>query len=114
MIDYLGVVLWDIVVANFHVSRLILFPRNSALRPHWLVVPLELNSAEAITTLAATIRLTPGPVSADVSPDGAFHLVHALDTRDAEAAAALLLQDLKGVVSDNSVSVRLELGGYPK
>src|SRR3546814_1225718 len=24
MIDYLGVVLWDIVVANFHVARLIL------------------------------------------------------------------------------------------
>src|SRR3546814_10925528 len=71
--------LWDIVVANFHVARLILFRRNSALRPHWLVVPLELKSAEAITTLAATISLTPGTVSADVSTDGAFLLVTALD-----------------------------------
>ena len=92
MIDYLGVVLCDIVVANFHVARLILFRRNSALRPHWLVVPLELKSAEAITTLAATISLTPGTVSADVSTDGAFLLVHALDTGDAEADVARIKQ----------------------
>src|SRR3546814_20132791 len=80
MIDYLGVVLWDIVVANFHVAPLILFRRNSALRPHWLVVPLQLKSAAAITTLTDTISLPPGAVSALVSTAAAFLLVHALAT----------------------------------
>jgi multicomponent K+:H+ antiporter subunit E len=82
MIDYAAVVLWDIVIANFHVARLILFRRNSELRSRWLVIPLELRSAEAITTLAATISLTPGTVSADVAADGGSLLVHALDVPD--------------------------------
>src|SRR3546814_6270066 len=46
MIDYLGVVLWDIVVANFHVARLILFRRNTALRPHWPVGSSEEHTSE--------------------------------------------------------------------
>jgi multicomponent K+:H+ antiporter subunit E len=82
MADYFAVVLWDIVIANFHVARLILFRRNSELRSRWLVIPLELHSAEAITTLAATISLTPGTVSADVSADGRSLLVHALNVPD--------------------------------
>jgi multicomponent K+:H+ antiporter subunit E len=82
MIDYFAVVLWDIVIANFEVARLILFRRNSELRSRWLVIPLELRSAEAITTLAATISLTPGTVSADVAADGRSLLVHALNVPD--------------------------------
>jgi multicomponent K+:H+ antiporter subunit E len=83
MVDFLGVVLWDIVVANFQVARIVLFRRNRDLRPAWLVIPLDLHSAEAITMLAGTISLTPGTVSADVSADGRFLLVHALDVDDA-------------------------------
>jgi multicomponent K+:H+ antiporter subunit E len=82
MIDYVAVVLWDIVVANFQVAGLILFRRNRDLRSRWLVIPLELRSAEAITTLAATISLTPGTVSADVAADGRSLLVHALNVAD--------------------------------
>lgn len=88
MIDYLGVVLWDIVVANFEVARLILFRRNAELRSRWLVIPLELRSAEAITTLAATISLTPGTVSADVAADGRSLLVHALNVPDEASEVA--------------------------
>jgi multicomponent K+:H+ antiporter subunit E len=85
LMDYLAVVVWDIAIANFQVARLILFRRNRDLRSHWLVIPLELRSPEAITTLAGTISLTPGTVSADVSSDGRSLLVHALDVAD-EAA----------------------------
>jgi multicomponent K+:H+ antiporter subunit E len=81
-------VLWDIVAANFQVARLILFRRNRDLRSRWLVVPLELRSAEAITTLAGTISLTPGTVSADVAADGRSLLVHALDVADDAAEVA--------------------------
>jgi multicomponent K+:H+ antiporter subunit E len=88
VVDYLAIVIWDILIANFHVARIILFRRNSDLRSHWLVVPLELRSAEAITMLAGTISLTPGTVSSDVSTDGRFLLVHALDVSDEAAEVA--------------------------
>lgn len=88
IVDYLAVVLADIVIANFHVARIVLFCKTADLRSAWLVIPLELRSAEAITTLAATISLTPGTVSADVSTDGWFLLVHALDVADPVAEIA--------------------------
>lgn len=83
LLGYAFLVLWDIVVANFEVARLILFRRNRDFRSYWLSIPLELRSAEAITLLAGTISLTPGTVSTDISTDGRHLLVHALDTSDA-------------------------------
>lgn len=88
MIDYLAVVVWDIFIANFQVAWLILFRRNRDLRSCWLVIPLDVRQPEAITTLAGTISLTPGTVSADVSADGRSLLVHALDVADREADVA--------------------------
>jgi len=87
-IGYLAVVLYDIVLANFEVAWIILFRRHTDLRSGWLVVPLEVHSAEAITALAATISLTPGTVSCDVSADGRMLLVHALDVADPADAVA--------------------------
>lgn len=85
---YLAIVLFDIVVANFQVAWLILFRRNRDLRARWLVVPVELSTPEAITMLAGTISLTPGTVSSDVSADGRYLLVHALDVADEAAEVA--------------------------
>lgn len=81
-IGYVGLVVWDIVVANFEVAAIILFKPNRDLRPAWLVVPLELTSPEAITVFAGTISLTPGTVSSDVSACGNYLLVHALHAPD--------------------------------
>lgn len=87
-LGYLGIVLWDIVVANFQVAAIILFKRNRDLRPAWLVIPTELETPEAITVLAGTISLTPGTVTSDVSACGRYLLVHALDTADPAAEIA--------------------------
>lgn len=92
MIDYVGIVVWDIFVASFQVAGLILFRRNRDLRSRWLVVPLDLRSPEAITTLAGTISLTPGTVSADISADGRSLLVHSLDVPDEAAEVARIKQ----------------------
>jgi multicomponent K+:H+ antiporter subunit E len=81
---YLALVLWDIIVANFHVAAIILFRRNRDLKVAWLVVPMELETPEAITVLAGTISLTPGTVASDVSACGRYLLVHALDAADPE------------------------------
>lgn len=88
LFGYLGVVLLDIVIANFHVAWLILFRRNRDLRSRWLVIPIDLTTPEAITVLAGTISLTPGTVSSDVSADGRYLLVHALDVADEIAEIA--------------------------
>lgn len=88
LLRYLAVVLFDIVIANFQVGWLILFRRNRDLRSRWLVVPIALTTPEAITVLAATISLTPGTVSSDVSADGRYLLVHALDVADEDAEIA--------------------------
>lgn len=85
---YAGMVLWDIVVANFQVAAIILFRRTRDLRPAWLTIPLELTSPEAITVFAGTISLTPGTVSADVSACGKYLLVHALHAPDPSSEVA--------------------------
>lgn len=88
MAEYLAIVLYDIVVANFQVAWLILFRRNADLRSQWLVVPVDLTSPEALTMLAGTISLTPGTVTADTSAGGRHLLVHALDVADPAAEVA--------------------------
>ncbi|SFS53010.1 Na+/H+ antiporter subunit E [Brevundimonas viscosa] len=92
VLDYLAIVLFDIIAANFQVAWIILTRRNRDLRARWLVVPLEVRSPEAITVLAGTISLTPGTVSTDVSADGHALLVHALDVADPEAEVARIKQ----------------------
>jgi len=83
--EYILVAIWDIIVANVTVARIVLFKRNADRRPAWICIPLELRSPEAITVLAGTITLTPGTVSADLSAEGHFLLVHCLDAPDPEA-----------------------------
>ena len=87
-IAYLGLVLWDIIIANFEVAGIVLFKRTRDLQPAWLVVPLELTTPEAITVFAGTISLTPGTVSSDISACGNYLLVHALHAPDPAATVA--------------------------
>jgi len=79
------IVLWDILVANIQVAWIILTKSNAAMKPAWVIIPLDLKQPEAISILAGTITLTPGTVSADLSDEGHSLLVHALDTDDPDA-----------------------------
>lgn len=83
--EYLLVVLHDIVKANIDVALIVVFKRSADLRPAWVCVPLDIRSPEAITTLAATITLTPGTVSCDLAQDGHAILVHCLHAPDPDA-----------------------------
>ncbi|TCO71741.1 Na+/H+ antiporter subunit E [Rhodovulum euryhalinum] len=82
VVEYMLVVVWDILVANVQVAMIILFKRNENIHSKWISVPLDLTSAEAITVLAGTITMTPGTVSSMLSADGGSILVHALHTDD--------------------------------
>ena len=85
IVEYVMIVLWDIVVANVIVAYTILFKSNATTHSRWVRVPLELRSPEAITVLAGTITMTPGTVSSALTADASAILVHCLDTDD-EAA----------------------------
>lgn len=87
LFGYIGLVIWDIIIANVAVAWIVLTKRNDSMKSTWIAVPLDLKTPEAITILAGTITLTPGTVSADLSNKGNCLLVHALDESDPEAAA---------------------------
>lgn len=88
IIEYGLVVLWDICVANVEVAMVILTKRNDELQPAFVVIPLEITAPEAITALAATITMTPGTVSADLSDDGRSLLVHCLHAPDPDSVVS--------------------------
>ncbi|MET3352865.1 UNVERIFIED_ORG: multicomponent K+:H+ antiporter subunit E [Xanthobacter viscosus] len=88
--EFMLVVLWDIIVSNIEVAKLILFRRGDSLRTRYVTVPLDLEAPEAIALLAGTITMTPGTVSADLSADGKALLVHCLDTGDPAATVAAI------------------------
>lgn len=80
------VVLYDIVVANFTVARIVLSPWSRP-QPGWVVVPLDLRHPTGIVLLATVITTTPGTVSCIVDEAGRRILVHALDCPDAPGMA---------------------------
>jgi multicomponent K+:H+ antiporter subunit E len=77
------VVVWDIVLSNIHVAKLVLGPTKN-LHPKWFRVPLETQHEEVNTLLAMIITTTPGTVSAGIDQDRGDILVHALSTDDTE------------------------------
>ncbi|MDO9584192.1 MAG: Na+/H+ antiporter subunit E [Desulfomicrobium sp.] len=81
LMAYLAVFLWDIVIANLTVARLILGPVRR-LRPAFITFPLDLKNDFAITVLAHSLSLTPGTVSSKVSEDRRTLLIHVLDLDD--------------------------------
>ncbi len=81
LLRFFIVFLFDVCIANLAVARRIL-GRPERLRPAFIEVPLALESELAISVLANTICLTPGTVSALLSPDRRILLVHALDAPD--------------------------------
>ena len=80
-------VLWDIVVSNITVARLVL-GSNARLHPAWVPVPLALTHPTAISLFASIITTTPGTVSCTIDEARRVILVHALDCNDPVQMAA--------------------------
>ncbi|ACE85509.1 Na+/H+ antiporter subunit E [Cellvibrio japonicus] len=91
LVKYVLLVLWDVVIANLVLVVRILGPVNK-LQPVFMKVPLDIHHQFTITIFASTISLTPGTVSADLSLDGKYLLVHSLHETDPEAAIVALKQ----------------------
>ena len=91
LLGYVGVVLTDIIHANFVVARQVL-GANRALKSELFEMELDLHGALPISILAATITLTPGTVSCRISPDRSSLWVHALHAEDRDEEIATIKQ----------------------
>jgi len=81
---------WELLLANLRVAWAVVRPR-AHLRPAIVAVPLDVRSDLAIQLLAATITLTPGTLSLDVSSDRRTLYVHVVDVGDGvEATVAAI------------------------
>lgn len=87
MLRLLGVVAWDIVVANLTVAWIVLNPLSRP-QPAWLRVPYALEQASAVSLLATIITNTPGTVSCVIDEARREIVVHALDCADPAAMTA--------------------------
>jgi len=84
ILRFTGLVLWDIIRANFAVGRVVLGPLH-AIQPAFVRVPLDIQGDFPITLLASVVSLTPGTVSAEIDAERRCLLVHALSVNDTEA-----------------------------
>ncbi len=91
LLRFAVIVLYDIVVANISVARLILGP-TERLQPAFIVMSLEVRSELAISLLANTISLTPGTVSVNVSADRRCLIIHTLHTTAPDEVIAAIRQ----------------------
>jgi len=92
-------VLVDIILANLVVAKMILGSHRK-LKPAFITLPLALEQDFAITVLASTISLTPGTVSADLTPDGRHLIVHTLHTDDPAATLATIKQRYEAPIKE--------------
>lgn len=81
------IVLWDIVISNITVAKLVLGHMDRP-QPAWVPVPLDLQRPTAIALFASIITTTPGTVSCTVDETQRLIWVHALDCSDPAKAAA--------------------------
>lgn len=77
---YLPWLIWQIVLSNIHVAGLVLAPGR--IKPQMVEYDAKLKSDFAKVTLANSITLTPGTITADIEGDTFY--VHALSQKVAD------------------------------
>ncbi len=90
VIQYLIVLLGDIIISNLDLAVIILLPKKT-VQPALVEYPLDIHGEVPITILASTISLTPGTITAEIRRDGRALLIHAINVADHEA----MIQQIK-------------------
>lgn len=83
----LVVLLWDIIQCNIEVARQVL-GRERAIHPGFIWYPLEIRNIHAIAALTSFITITPGTVSAALSDDRKYLLIHVFNLEDVDELIA--------------------------
>ncbi len=82
--------LWQVLMSNIHVSRLV-WARRLRIRPRFVRIAPGMTDERAITELACAVNLTPGTLTVDI--DRETMLVHALDTASARDLERHIMED---------------------
>jgi len=83
----MAIAFWDIVRSNVRVAIQVLGP-ESRIHPGFIWVPLDIANIHGIAALTSMITLTPGTVSAELSDDRRYLLVHVLHLDDPDTLIA--------------------------
>ncbi len=89
-ISFLPWHLWQVLMSNIHVSRLV-WARTLRIRPRFVRITPGMPDERAIAELACAVNLTPGTLTVDV--DRETMLVHALDTASARDLERHIMED---------------------
>lgn len=82
-LKYLPWLLYQIILANFHVAYLVLHPKvYSLIDPHIIKFKVKLKTDIGLTTFGNSITLTPGTITVLIH-EGSFY-VHAIDQKVAD------------------------------
>lgn len=86
----LVVVIYDIIVANIAVARIVL-GNVDRIRPAFVDVPLDTADPYVATILGSIITLTPGTLTIDIDMEKRVAHIHALDVQD----RSMLIAEIK-------------------
>lgn len=89
------ILVWDILMSNVRVARQVL-AREDRIHSSFIWYPLDIANIHGITALACCITLTPGTVTAALSDDRRYLLVHVLDLADEAALVADIKRRYEG------------------
>jgi multicomponent Na+:H+ antiporter subunit E len=84
-IGLLGYLLWQIVLANFKITKDVVSV-HFRMKPGVIKLPLDITTDQEILLLAAMINITPGSVALDVSADRRVMYVHVMHIESPEEA----------------------------
>lgn len=91
--------LLELITSAVRIALLVLRPRLN-LRPGFVAFPLTVTRDVEITLLANLVTLTPGTLSVDVSADGKYLLIHAIDIADREELIRSIREGLEKKVME--------------
>lgn len=85
-----GVVLYDMSVSVFAVSRALLTRRSENIQASFVRIPLDMRDPNGLAVLAMIMCLTPGTAWGEVAFDRSTLLIHVFDLDDEAAFIALI------------------------
>lgn len=91
LIQLCFIFVYELVMANLSVLVKVFSPKLN-IKPGIIKVPIDIEGAFWITTLANMVTLTPGTLTVEVAPDNKYFYVHCLNIDD-EAKTIASIKD---------------------
>lgn len=84
------ILLYDIVLSNIAVAKIILFSRKDTRKPGFVTVPLDLRNPMGLAVLSVVLTSTPGSAWLEYNSTQGTLLLHVLDNTDPSSWVSLI------------------------